>query len=1310
MLWKRQAALVCLIVTLSLWGCGGGSSGDPDTGTVTPDDTGPSDLFDTMTLDAPEVDAAPPSKFAWDWSIVNGETEGCGEYFAGTKESILSVTADFIVDGKYEGLEGVKRITLGVRVGNELKDAEFLSPPDGPVAPWVALNIDGNIENFLLNEDGEVLDGKLPFYLKFELKQDFQGQDELVKYLNLTLDSTAPSLTCTETPCEEETHVKVIGEVEFVLKIDDKAPSGEEGSGVKEIYFLLDGELFGEVIENPSLTPFPTVKLDFSAEPTGSKELEIRVTDCVGNETVRKVPLDIIAVPYFELPPTQLPPDNFGNVNRLRLVEPSEASSDNFESLSANDLILIGSGGVAAAQVDEDGVSGPFKILWNASQLAVLDAHVVDVTGDGLRDIVALALSPTSRNVVIIRQIANIIEVTVEDENGDEFTETVLNTDWELAQSIDLMHSDGVTPNLDIAILRVAHLNDDDEDGMVGSKNDRPDIVLASPVQQHSAQLYLHNNAYSPEPPEEGEDPEPQPEYFKPPLTLTGVVGIADVQVGFVNTDPYPDLVFGRSSSNMVTTVLLNDKGEFNSIPLNSPVFNGSGTDILLLADLYDGDNIADVVVTNMAQRAVYFLKGKSNGYIEALLPFVGQEMHDFGLEHVSNMLQDRMLDDSTTDDDPNQLSDIVMLGGEPHSMVVAEFSGDGIIDLAAVMPELNQIAIYTRAFDSMREGIFVSPGKNPRSLVAADFNGDGVDDMACLLSEPERVAIILNENVNQFAGAQFTTPRFKAPLEVPMPVGSNWTSGRVVPTHFAVEDLDSDGLMDIVVATQPEKMLIPPKEGGTDGEPQWTETKSLPLILTFLSDYDPNGDPFPVVPVIKSPVSPDFDQAFSGFVVGNFDGVDNFPDIAVTVAKTGKSICDGRTFDILRGGYQPLSVVYDKVPEGEDPPDKYTDGFALDYFNFDYNEFETINYPAGGHFWALGGYLGLQAPAGLAAGPLDSDDDLDDILLFAGKNGSDNPDQYQWAQAAAYLTRYDTEWVSSPNGAFKCQAYPQVWYDKAPYWPTIQTGSVCSDTDAILAEPGDVCIPLTGYEEYSIGIDSMVDPPTLIDASAEPAAFTAPLDVGEKPIAAVIADFDPASECMDILLGNSTDGDVTYIRGTCSPDKYHFYKDGTYKPQRFPVAGAVLDVKAGDINGDGWVDGIIATPDNVAILYGVDGKVFYDAEYLVKTGQPPITPSAVAVEDMNDDQMLDIIVTSTSHNEIVIYINAGKDENKTPLPGDPVVTVFTEPFRIPTGKEPIAVTSRDIDNDGCFDLAVLNMGTRSVTLLRSLRCETVEE
>ena len=755
--------------------------------------------------------------------------------------------------------------------------------------------------------------------------------------------------------------------------------------------------------------------------------------------------------------------------------------------------------------------------------------------------------------------------------------------------------------------------------------------------------------------------------YFERVHVHEGPYDVSDISVGNFNNDDYPDIVLGRGDGGAVTTVLLNDDGTVLDYTY-SPLTGGT---VLVKAGAaedkggqFDSNTLDDIVVTATSEKAVYFVESKGNGYFEnPASPTVPE--HLWGLENVANMVHHFITDHETTKE-----GIVMSLGAKPDSLLFTDLSGTENSDVAVAIPDLNQIAIFLGTGDgTFVEGLFISPGKSPRSVVAADFNGDDHNDLACLVDTEDGVqtVILINKAVpeslidlGQGQGKiSIAVARFHSPMEIPMPVAYNWTSGRVVPTHFAVADFDGDELQDVVVVSTPDKQIT-----ASEGE------KSVPLVFSFMSEKlaDSEVEPFPRVPPIKSSLALEFSQELSGFAIGDING-DWHLDLAISAAKTADDPCSGRTFDVLVGGWMTTKTMDDDDDPDADP---FLDGLHTDYYAWNDNN--------PGHFTPMGGYLGLQGPTGIEVARLDAGagEEYDDIVLLAAENGTPGGenDDYQANTIATYLTRYDDQW-GDPADSGQCKTKDMVWYDGAPYWPMEQTDGHCKATED---PPEGTCQPLLGE-----GGDS-----SLVKSVAAPSAKTGDFDIPSVPVAAVVADFYPdPSDCMDILVAQS-EGVATYLRGVCHNKVYNFDDDAA-PPQILDIGFGPVDIDAADLDQDGNYDAVVALANDVVILYGTSGGDSFKPPTSLGIGVD-VVPSSVTLADVNDDGREDILITSTPHNLLAVYINAGDKK-------------FSY-SSFPTGKEPIDSQVGDINNDGCLDIAVLNSGAKSVTILESSRCD----
>jgi len=182
---------------------------------------------------------------------------------------------------------------------------------------------------------------------------------------------------------------------------------------------------------------------------------------------------------------------------------------------------------------------------------------------------------------------------------------------------------------------------------------------------------------------------------------------------------------------------------------------------------------------------------------------------------------------------------------------------------------------------------------------------------------------------------------------------------------------------------------------------------------------------------------------------------------------------------------------------------------------------------------------------------------------------------------------------------------------------------------------------------------------------------------VGVNPSFVAAADLN-GDGATDLAVANAASGTVSVLLNT----------KGTFgKALSFPAGANPAAIAIADLNGDGIPDMAIANAGtgNISILLGTGGGKF-GAPTTVSVGDPnEVSPSAIAVADLNGDGIPDLALTDSGSGTIIVLLGAG--DGKWMLP----MTFATEAV------QPNSIVVADFNGDGIPDLAFADAATGSV-------------
>jgi uncharacterized protein (TIGR03437 family) len=231
------------------------------------------------------------------------------------------------------------------------------------------------------------------------------------------------------------------------------------------------------------------------------------------------------------------------------------------------------------------------------------------------------------------------------------------------------------------------------------------------------------------------------------------------VAVGYFDKGTYPDLAVANRDSGTVTLLLNSQNGGFTVPGTTFPVGNGPSS--LAVGD-FNGDGYPDLAVTNELDNTVTVLLNNQNGgftlpgrtfpvganpFFVVVADFNGDNNLDLAIANLSGNNVTVLLGNGTGGFTPAPASPAVQ-GIKPVSMVVGDFNGDYIPDLAIADFDSNNVTVLlgtgTGAFKT-GPGSPYAAGTNPVSLAVGDFNSDGAADLVVVNSGSGDATVLLN-------------------------------------------------------------------------------------------------------------------------------------------------------------------------------------------------------------------------------------------------------------------------------------------------------------------------------------------------------------------------------------------------------------------------------------------------------------------------------------------------------------------------------------------------------------------------------------
>ena len=194
-------------------------------------------------------------------------------------------------------------------------------------------------------------------------------------------------------------------------------------------------------------------------------------------------------------------------------------------------------------------------------------------------------------------------------------------------------------------------------------------------------------------------------------------------------------------------------------------------------------------------------------------------------------------------------------LGIESNSLAVADFNGDGHLDVAVTNrlgygkngKEGSVMVFFGRGDGTLRKPDLYELGGQPYGIATGDFNGDHHPDLAITQDTGRSIAIFMNSGHG----------RFTHTITYKVHVGA---------VYVAIADLDRNGTPDLAVSDNGGVDVLLGNGDGTFGNATLYSTWPLGQVPVEIAIADFNGDGNPDLAVVLS-------NGYPGVFYGNGDG-----------------------------------------------------------------------------------------------------------------------------------------------------------------------------------------------------------------------------------------------------------------------------------------------------------------------------------------------------------------------------------------------------------------------------------------------------
>ena len=639
-------------------------------------------------------------------------------------------------------------------------------------------------------------------------------------------------------------------------------------------------------------------------------------------------------------------------------------------------------------------------------------------------------------------------------------------------------------------------------------------------------------------------------------------------------------------------------------------------------------------------------------------------------------------------------------VGSHPTAVVVGDFNGDGIPDLAVTNyggGKVDTVSVLLGKGDgTFAPHVDYSTGLGPYDLATADFNGDGKLDLVVTnygdLGGGSSFSILLGEGDGTFLPHQ----------DYPTEGG---------PFAVAVADFNKDGRADLAITTYLNQsvQLFLGNGDGTFREGQ--SYLSLPGSIA-VGDFNGDGnidivnaiDGVNYVTVLLGNGDGTFQPAISypaagspgALAVGDFNGDGKLDIAAANSNESSVSILLGNG----DGTFQPAEKLFGTgyVPNGIAVGDFSARGVDdLVTSNWYSNNVSVLLGNGDGGFQARKDFNTGLYDTSVAVSDLNGDGKLDLVNATSGGSGISvllgNGDG-TFQAAVNYPAGYPVQIaVADLNGDGKPDLAVAEYNSDGEGDCVGAVVVMLGKGDGTFKKPihyGPVqgCISSVAVGDFNrdgrLDLVVTVDTGTLgrvaVLLGNGDGTFGVPMEyeVGENPGMVVVGDFNRDGKD-DLAVSNFLSNAVSVLLGN---------GDGTFRRQvTYATGNGPGSIAAGDLNSDGKLDLVTANSNGtVTVLLG-KGDGTFQTQMEGAALEPSI--SSIAIADLNGDGKPDLVTASSPKSVISVLLGNGDG-------------TFRPYAAYPVGTEPLQLAVGDFNRDGSEDLVTANWGGTVSILLNT--------